>query len=224
MLKIVLADDHRMFRQGIKALLGDEKDFQVVAEADDGLQAVRLCEQHQPDVLVLDLIMPGLRGMDVARQVSERLKRTRVVVLSMHADEAWVMEALRNGASAYVLKDAHAAELIKAVREVAAGRRYLSPPLSERAIDAYIERARRGESTDVYDALTNREREVLKLVAEGHTNAAIAQKLFLSPRTVEAHRASLMHKLGLRSQADLVLFAVNRGVVAPEPRRQPKTG
>jgi DNA-binding NarL/FixJ family response regulator len=224
MLKIVLADDHRMFRQGIKALLGDEKDFQVVAEADDGLQAVRLCEQHQPDVLVLDLIMPGLRGMDVARQVSERLKRTRVVVLSMHADEAWVMEALRNGASAYVLKDAHAAELIKAVREVAAGRRYLSPPLSERAIDAYIERARRGESTDVYDDLTNREREVLKLVAEGHTNAAIAQKLFLSPRTVEAHRASLMHKLGLRSQADLVLFAVNRGVVAPEPRRQPKTG
>lgn len=224
MLKIVLADDHRMFRQGIKALLGDEKDFQVVAEADDGLQAVRLCEQHQPDVLVLDLIMPGLRGMDVARQVSERLKRTRVVVLSMHADEAWVMEALRNGASAYVLKDAHAAELIKAVREVAAGRRYLSPPLSERAIDAYIERARRGESTDVYDALTNREREVLKLVAEGHTNAAIAQKLFLSPRTVEAHRASLMHKLGLRSQADLVLFAVNRGVVAPEPRRQPKAG
>jgi two-component system, NarL family, response regulator NreC len=215
-IHILLADDHRIVREGFRALLEAEPDFQIVAETGDGLEAVRLVEQHKPQVLVLDLMMPGLNGMEVARQVSQRAPRTRIVVLSMHANEAYVLEALKNGASAYVLKDASAAELVRAVREANAGRRYLSPPLSEPAIDSYIQRARTSDSLDLYDTLTNREREVLQLAAEGHTNVEIANRLFISPRTVETHRSNAMHKLGLRSQTELVRFALQRGILPLE--------
>jgi DNA-binding NarL/FixJ family response regulator len=134
----------------------------------------------------------------------------------MHANEAYVLEALKNGACAYVLKDASAAELVRAVREANVGRRYLSPPLSEPAIDNYIQRTRNSDSLDLYDTLTNREREVLQLAAEGHTNAEIAGRLFISPRTVETHRANVMHKLGLRSQTELVRYALRRGIMPIE--------
>jgi two-component system, NarL family, response regulator NreC len=215
-IRILLADDHRIVREGFRALLEAEPDFQIVAETGDGLDAVRLVEQHKPQVLVLDLMMPGLNGLEVARQVSQRAPRTRIVVLSMHANEAYVLEALKNGASAYVLKDASAAELVRGVREANAGRRYLSPPLSEPAIDSYIQRARTSDSLDLYDTLTNREREVLQLAAEGHTNVEIANRLFISPRTVETHRSNAMHKLGLRSQTELVRFALQRGILPLE--------
>jgi DNA-binding NarL/FixJ family response regulator len=164
-------------------------------------------------VLVVDLMMPGLNGLQVVRQISQRAEGTRTVVLSMHANEAYVLEALRNGASGYVLKDASAADLVRAVREVSAGRRYLSPPLSEPAIDAYIQKARKADTLDLYETLTNREREVLQLTAEGHTIAEIASRLFISPRTVETHRANLMHKLGLHSQADVIRYALKRGIL-----------
>lgn len=215
-IRILLADDHRVVREGFRALLEAEPDFEIVGETGDGLEAVRLVEQHKPQVLVVDLMMPGLNGLEVARQVAQRVPRTRIVVLSMHANEAYVLEALKNGASAYVLKDASTAELVRAVREANAGRRYLSPPLSEPAIDSYIQRARTSDSLDVYDTLTNREREVLQLAAEGHTNAEIAARLFISPRTVETHRANAMHKLGLRSHTDLVRFALQRGILPLE--------
>jgi len=214
-VSILLADDHQVVRQGLRALLEAEPDFRVVGEAADGLEATRLVERLHPDVAVVDLIMPGLNGMEVTRQITARVPKTRVVVLSMHANEAYVLEALRNGAAAYVLKDSSATDLVHAVREVAAGRRYLSPPLSERALDTYRQRAKEA-TLDIYETLTTREREVLHLAAEGHTNAEIAARLGISPRTAETHRANLMHKLGLQTQTDLVRYALRRGIVPME--------
>ena len=215
-IRILLADDHQVVREGFRALLAAEPDFEIVAETGDGLEALRLAEHQKPHVLVVDLMMPGLNGLEVVRQITQRLPRTHVVVLSMHANEAYVLEALKNGACAYVLKDASAADLVRAVREANHGRRYLSPPLSEPAIDNYIQRARNSDSLDLYETLTNREREVLQLGAEGHTNAEIAGRLFISPRTVETHRANVMHKLGLRSQTELVRYALQRGILPIE--------
>ncbi len=220
---ILLADDHRIVREGFKALLRAEPDFQIVGETGDGLEAVRLVEQLQPDVLVADLMMPGLNGLEVTRQLHQRAVGTKIVVLSMHATEAYVLEALRHGASAYVLKDSSAADLVRAVREAMAGRRYLSPPLSEPAIEAYLQKARKTEVFDIYETLTTREREVLQLSAEGYTNPEIAARLFISPRTVETHRANVMHKLGLRSQTDLIRYALQRGIV-PMDGRAPRAG
>ena len=222
--RIVLADDHQVVREGFRALLQAQPDFEIVGETGDGLEAVRMVEKQKPHILVVDLMMPGLNGLEVARQVTQRSPRTRIVVLSMHANEAYVLEALKNGACAYVLKDASAAELVRAVREALAGRRYLSPPLSEPAIDSYIQRARTSASLDLYDTLTNREREVLQLAAEGHTNAEIATRLFISPRTVETHRANVMHKLGLRSQTELVRYALERGILSMEPKLKRHNG
>ncbi len=214
-MRIVLADDHPIVRQGLYALLEAETDFQIVGEAGDGLEAVALVERVKPDVLVLDLMMPGLAGLEVARQTRQRSPQTRIVILSMHADEGYVLEALTAGASAYVLKKSTTGDLVKAIRDAIAGRRFLSPPLSDRLIDAYIEKAK-GEPLDPYNTLTPREREILQLVAEGHTNAAIATRLSISPRTVEMHRASLMRKLSLQNQVELVRYAVQRGILAKE--------
>jgi DNA-binding NarL/FixJ family response regulator len=212
MTNILLADDHPIVRQGLRTLLEAESDFQLVGEAGDGLEAVRLVERWQPNILIVDLMMPGLTGLEVTRQVKQRAPQTRVIILSMHATESYVLEALRNGATGYVLKDSSAADLVQAVREVAAGRRYLSAPLSERAIDTYVQKAE-AAALDVYDLLTTREREVLKLAAEGHTNAEIAERLFISPRTAETHRANLMRKLGLQNQTDLIRYALRRGIL-----------
>jgi DNA-binding NarL/FixJ family response regulator len=214
MTTILLADDHQVVREGFSALLRQEPDFKIVGEAGDGIETVRLAEQLQPAVVVADVMMPGLNGLEVTRQIVRRLPDTKVVLLSMHRNEAYVVQALHHGASAYVLKDASSAELVRAVRETLAGRRYLSPPLSEAAIRAYIEKTRDTVNQDIYETLTDREREVLQLVAEGHTNTAVANRLHLSPRTVETHRANLMEKLGLRSQADLVRYALGRGIVS----------
>ena len=212
---IVLADDHPVVRQGLRTVLGAEPGFHLVGETGDGQETVRLIERIKPDVLMLDLMMPGLGGLEVTRQVKQRSPGTKVLILSMHSNEAYVLEALRNGASGYVLKESGAGELVRAVREAAAGRRYLSPPLSERGIEAYVARAR-DASLEEYEALTSREREVLHLAAEGHSNAEIAARLFISQRTVEAHRASPMRKLGLRSQTDLVRYALKRGILPLE--------
>jgi two-component system, NarL family, response regulator NreC len=209
---ILLADDHHVMRQGLRMLLEAQEDFRVVAEVGDGLEAVKLAELLKPHVLIVDLMMPGINGLEVARQVSHRSPATRIIVLSMYGNEPYVLEALRNGAVGYVLKDANAAELLRAVHEVVAGRRYLSPPLSEHAIEAYLQKAQ-DAVLDLYETLTTREREVLQLAAEGRTNADIAAVLYVSPRTVETHRAHLMHKLGLRTQADLIRYALKRGIL-----------
>jgi len=215
MTTIVLADDHQLVRQGFRALLEAQPDLSVVGEASDGREAIDLVERLKPHVLIVDLRMPGLNGLEVTRRVSQRVPRTRIIILSMHANEAYVLEALRYGADAYVLKDSSAAELVRAVREVIAERYYLSPPLSQRAIEAYLQKAESATS-DPYDTLTSREREVFQLAAEGNNNAEIAARLSISPRTAEAHRASIMRKLGLHTQADLIRYALRRGIIALE--------
>lgn len=216
-LSLVLADDHPVVRKGLRALLEAEPDFRVAGEATDGLEAVKLTEQETPDVLIVDWMMPGLGGLEVIRQVRNRSPRTRCVVLSMHANEGYVLEALKNGASGYVLKDESHAALVEAVRAVTAGRRYLSPPLSEKIIERFVTG---GESAavagDSYEMLTDREREVLHLAAEGRTSSEIADRLFISPRTVETHRAHMMQKLGLKNQTELIRFALKRGILPIE--------
>ena len=215
MTTIVLADDHHVVRQGLRVLLEAEPDFHVVGEAADGREAVQLVERLRPDVLVLDLIRSGLSGLEVTRQVSQRSPQTRVVILSMYAKQDYVLEALRNGAAGYVLKKSTAAELFRAVREVTIGRRYLSPPLSEKDIETLMKEADESKQ-DPYELLTSREREVLHLIAEGHTNAEVAARLVISPRTVEFHRANLMRKLGMRTQADLIRYVLQRRILPPE--------
>ena len=215
MISILLADDHPVVRRGLRALLEAVAEFRVVGETGDGLEVVRLVEELRPQVLVLDLMMPGVGGLEVARQVNLRFPTTKVVILSMHANEAYVLEALRNGASAYVLKDAGGGELLQAVRSVVAGSRYLSAPLSERAIADYVEKAK-SAPLDPVGELTTREREVLGLAAEGQSTGDIAARLGISPRTAETHRANLMRKLGLHNQTALVRFAIRQGILPPE--------
>jgi DNA-binding NarL/FixJ family response regulator len=212
---IVLADDHHVMRQGLRMVLEAQEHFHVVAEAGNGLDAIALVERFKPCVLIVDVMMPGLNGLEVTRQVRQRASRTRVIVLSMYSNEAYVLEALRHGAAGYVLKEAQADELVHAVHEVAAGRRYLSPPLSERAIEAYLQKAQ-DTGLDPYETLTTREREVLQLAAEGRTNGDIAAALYISPRTVETHRANVMRKLGLQHQADMIRYALQRGLLPIE--------
>ncbi len=212
MTMILLADDHDVVRYGLRALLSAERDFTIIGEVADGLQVVPLVERLKPDVLIVDVMMPGLCGLEITRQVSQRIPDTHIVVLSMHADEAYVLQALRNGASAYVLKDCSTADLVHAVREVVAGRRYLSPPLSKRALEAYVDKAKES-AVDPLETLTSREREVFFLTAEGHTTTEIGTRLAISPRTAEVHRANLMRKLGLQTQTDLIRYALQRGIL-----------
>ncbi len=213
MTTIILADDHPIVRRGLRSVLEAEKNFSLIGEAGDGLEAVRMVENLQPDILITDMMMPGLTGLEVTRQVKHRVPKTKIIILSMHASESYVLEALRNGANGYVLKDTVSEELVEAIRDVIAGRRYLSSQLSERAIETYILKA---ESTleDSYDSLTTREREVLKLAAEGSTNNEIAERLFISPRTAETHRANLMKKLALSNHTELIRYAIRRGVLS----------
>jgi len=215
MITIVLAEDHRIVRQGIKALLAAEPDLRVVGETGDGLEAVELIERLRPNVAVLDLMMPSLGGLDVARTVKARAPQTRVLVLSMHANEAYVLEALRAGALGYVVKESSADVLVYAIREVVAGHHYLGPPLSERSLVTYLEKAKAGAQT-TYETLTPREREVTRLIAEGYSSPEIAERLVLSPRTVETHRANIMRKLDLRSTADLIRYAIRYGILPQE--------
>ena len=214
MTRILLADDQQVMRQGLRCLLEREADLQVVGETSDGLEVIPLVERLKPDVLITDITMPGLYGLEVTRRVREQAPGTGVVVLSRYPNEWYVTEALRRGAFGYVVKQSDAAELLRAVRLVARGRRYLGAPLSEDSIDVWMARAARA-GTDPYETLTAREREILQLVAEGHSSTAIARRLGISARTAEAHRANVMRKLRLRNRAALIRYALSRGVLAP---------
>ena len=214
-ITIVLADDHEVVRLGLRALLEKEPDFRIVGEAADGLEALNLVKQLNPNVLVLDLMMPGINGIEVTWQVKKHSPLTHVIILSMYSNEAYVVETLRKGAEGYVLKDSTGSDLIKAVREVTAGRRYLSPPFSERAIDIYIQTTKT-TALDLYETLTPREREVLHMAAQGYTNVEIADRLSISPRTVEVHRSNMMNKLGLHNQTGLIRYAIQRGILPIE--------
>ena len=213
MIKIILADDHQVVRKGFRALLSVEPDFKIVGEAGEGFETVKLVEQLQPDVLVLDLMMAGINGLEVTRQLIKKNNKLGIVILSMHSNEAYVQEALRSGARAYILKESPLEELVKAIREVNNGRRYLSTPLTERAIDAYTQKTE-VQAADPYDQLTTREREILQLAAQGHTNNEIAARLYISPRTVETHRTNFMRKLSLHNHSHLIQYAIQRGLIA----------
>jgi len=210
---IVLADGHDLVRQGLRLLLEAEGDFHVIAEAADGLVAINLAKSLQPNVLVVDMMMPSVNGLEVTRQVEQQVPVTRVVILSMYADESYIVHALRYGAAAYVLKNSRKDCLLSGIRAVVAGRRYLSPPLSEQAIEAYLKKGS-AAGLDPYESLTRREREVLQLVAQGCTNTETAARLFISPRTVETHRANLMRKLRLRTHTDLIRYALRHGLLS----------
>jgi two-component system, NarL family, response regulator NreC len=212
-IKVVLADDHPIVRQGLRNLLNSELDFKVIGEASDGLKALELVDTLRPDVLVVDLMMPVLNGMEVIRRAKHSAPGLRIIVLSMQNADAYVVEALKSGAAGYVLKDTGPAELIQAIREVVAGQRYLSPEIAGRLTNPYVQQS--GESIDdPYKRLSNREREVLQLAAEGYTSADIAARLFISPRTAELHRSNVLSKLSLHSQNDLVRYALKRGILS----------
>ena len=211
-ISILLADDHTILRQGLSALLEAEPDFNILGEASTGLETLQKVQALEPDVLVLDLALPDINGLEITRQVHHSNPRTCIVILSMHAKEAYVLEALNSGASAYVLKGSDASELSQAIRQARQGIRYLSPPLSEQSLDAYIELTR-DQDFDPYETLTNRERQILHLAAGGCSNNEIARRLTISPRTVEAHRAKVMAKLDLHNQSELVRFAIQHGII-----------
>lgn len=213
MSTIILADDHQILREALRLLLESQPDFQVLAESGDGQETLVLLEKHQPDVLIVDLMMPGLSGLEVARALKRVSPRTKVIVLSMYDAESYVVEALQVGAAGYVLKKSSAQELVFAIRQALAGNIYLSPSLNERAIQAYIKRSEESRADDPYETLTPREREIFQLAAEGSSNPRIAERLSLSVRTMEMHRGNLMKKLGLNSQTDLIKYAVKRGMV-----------
>ena len=215
MIKIILADDHQIVRQGLKAILEAEKDFSVIGEAGDGHETIQLVEKDIPDVLIVDVMMPEMNGLEVTRQINKRFPEIKIVVLSMRSVEAYVREAFRNGAAGYVIKTSSAQDLVDAVRTVISGRNYLSPLLTEKAVDAYISSARNAP-TDVFETLTTREREILQLAAEGMSNTEIAERLMISPHTAMTHRNNLMRKLDLHSQTELVLFAIRRGIISEE--------
>ena len=212
-ISILLADDHTILRQGLRALLSSEPDFNIVGETGDGLEAVQLAERLKPDVIIIDLGMPGLSGLEAIRQIHECQPVICIVVLSMHEKEAYALKALRNGARAYVLKGSEADELILAIRKVRTGERYLSPPINQRVIDTLL-REIKTDNLDPYEILTSRERQVLPLAAEGLNNSAIGERLGISPRTAEGYRQSIMKKLGLKSQAELIRFALKRELIS----------
>jgi DNA-binding NarL/FixJ family response regulator len=211
MTTAIIADDHDIVRRGLRGILESTGACKIIAEAADGLAAAQLAEKHRPSLLILDLNMPRLHGLEVLRQVKTTSPQTKIIVLSMHNDEAYVIDALRAGAMAYILKGSESQEIAQALTEVLAGRRFLSAPLSEWAINALVTKP--AVDSDPLQTLSQRERMVLQLAAEGHSNPEIAEKLFISPRTAETHRTNLMRKLALQSQTDLVRFAIRKGLI-----------
>ncbi len=212
---VVLAEERCLVRQGIRALLEREEEFNLVGETGHGQECVELVARLKPNVAVLSLMLPGLDGMEVTRQIRLFSPDTRVVVLTVHAKESCVLQAFRNGALGYVLKDSSIVELVKAIREAVAGRCYVCSRLSQVSIQDYLQKARAG-SLDFNESLTPREREIVRLVVEGSSSREIGGRLGLSRRTVETHRANAMHKLGLRKQTDLVRYAFSHGILLSE--------
>jgi len=218
MVTVVLADDHVVVRQGLRALLESDPRVVIVGEAADGLEAVELVRRRKPTVLIADLMMPGLDGLATTRKLSHLKSDTRVIILSMYGDQAYVLEALKSGAAGYVVKESCGAELFEAIRVVVAGRRYLSPAVSETSIGSYssmgtiLQKAQTG-LREVHDKLTVRERKVLQLIAEGATSGDIGVRLKISPRAVGSHRVNCMRKLGLNTTQDLIRYALQRGTI-----------
>jgi two-component system response regulator NreC len=213
-IRILLADDHKLMRGGLRVLLEQQGDLMVVGEASDGREAVALASSLKPDVLVMDIGMPNLNGIEAAAQITQSQPQIAVVMLSMHSDESYVLRALKAGAKGYLLKDSAESDLIRAVHAVADGKSFFSPAVSKVLLDDYVRKLKRSGTEDPYDLLTPREREVLQLVAEGKSNKDVAQLLNLSVYTVETHRANIMEKLNLHGVPELILYAVRKGIIS----------
>lgn len=212
-LKLLLGDDHTLMRQGLRKILEENQGWRVIAEAGNGRDAVRDMLALEPDVAVLDIGMPLLNGIEATRQIVRRIPLARVLILSMHADQAYVTQAVQAGARGYILKDSAGSDLVQAVSALAAGKSFFSPAVAQLMLDDYARRLTERGVADRYDALSEREREVFQLVAEGRSSKEIAELLSVSPATVETHRTHVLQKLGLRNTAEVVLYAVRRGVI-----------
>jgi DNA-binding NarL/FixJ family response regulator len=212
--RILLADDHAVLRQGLRRILEDRQDWKVVGEAANGRDAVAAAEQLRPDVAVLDIAMPLLNGLEASRQITRRVAGTRVLILSMHTDEAYIVQAVQAGARGYVLKESAGAEIVQAIAALQSGKTFFSPAVAEVMLDDYLRSLTRRGITDRYEALSEREREVLQLVAEGRSTKEISELLSISVATVETHRAHILQKLDLKNTAGVVLFAARRGIIS----------
>jgi len=210
----MIADDHPLVRGGLRVLLERDDEFQVIAEAADGYEAIGLAVLHKPDVILLDVGMPRLSGPDAAQAISQKLPAARIVMLSMHSDEAYVLRALKAGALGYLLKASPEADVIAAIRAVAAGNAYFSPSIRKLLVEEYVAEARRRGVEDSYDLLSTREKEILRLLASGKNNKYIADLLFISVATVETHRNNIFQKLSLHNLAELILYAVRKGLIS----------
>ena len=212
-MRVLLADDHSIVRRGMRSLLDTDPSIEVVAEASDGLEALKLCEEHHPDLLILDIAMPKLNGIEVAARAQKMQPPPRAIMLSMHVDESYVMRSIHAGAHAYLLKDATDDDLLPAIRAVAAGKSFFSPAVSGLLVDEYMQQLQERGLTDSYDLLTDREKQVLQLLAEGRSNKEVAAMLDVGVSTVETHRSNLMQKLNLHSTAEIVLYAVRKRLI-----------
>ena len=212
-LRIVLADDHALVRAGFRALLQSLDGIEVVAEAENGVQALELIERHLPDLVLMDIAMPGLNGLEAAARAAKSAPEVKIIILSMHANEEYVLQSLKAGAKGYLLKDAGLAELQLALESVSSGQTFLSPAISKHLIDAYVERT--SDGMEPFSILTSRQREILQLIAEGDTTKEIAQKLGVSVKTVETHRTQLMQRLDIHDLAGLVRYAIRLGITIP---------
>ena len=213
-IRVLLADDHKLIRAGLVLVVQQQPHLQVVGEADDGRQAVEMVNSLKPDVAVMDIGMPNLNGIEAAQQITQSHPQTAVVMLSMHADEGYVLRALKAGARAYLLKDSATSDLVQAIRAVVEGKSFFSPAVSKVLLQDYMRKMRRTGAEDSYDLLSPREREVLQLVAEGKSNKEVANLLNLSVYTVETHRAKIMQKLNLKGVPELILYAVRKGIIS----------
>jgi two-component system response regulator NreC len=213
-MRILLADDHTIVRHGLRKILEESRDWQVVGEAGNGRDAVRLALELQPEVVILDIGMPLLNGIEAARQIARRLPDTKILILSMHADEAYIIQALEAGAKGYLLKDTADADLLGAVTAVIRGKSFFSPAVARVMLDDYVRRLRDRGIVDRYDTLSEREREIFQLIAEGKTNKEIAEILGVSPSTIETHRGHIMEKLDVHSAVEMVLYAVRKGIIS----------
>src|SRR5689334_1260325 len=212
-IRVLLADDHGLLRKGVRSVLSQDSAIVIAGEANDGDEAVRLAEELSPDVIVMDVAMPGLNGLDAAASITRRDRRIGVILLTMYSDEEYLVRAVSSGVRGYLLKDSAEPDLVRAVKAVAAGNTFFSPAIADMLFDDYLIRLQRSEVQDSYDLLTERERQVLQLLAEGRTNKEVATLLDLGVSTVETHRMNLMKKLGLRNTAELVLYAVRKKIL-----------